>query len=43
MPRLISLGVIVVAVLFIVWLWADQTGQTSVETQPAPHAIDQDG
>lgn len=43
MPRLIALGVIVVAVLFIVWLWVDQTGRTSDGTQPAPHAIDQDG
>jgi hypothetical protein len=43
MPRLIALGVIVAAVLFIVWLWVDQTGRTSVGTQPAPHAIDQDG
>ncbi|WP_292398347.1 hypothetical protein [Mesorhizobium sp.] len=43
MPRIIALSVIVLAVLFIVWLWVDQTGRTSVETQPAPHAIDQGG
>ncbi|WP_292518807.1 hypothetical protein [Mesorhizobium sp.] len=43
MPRIIPWIAIVLAVLFIVWLWFDQTGRTSDGTQPAPHAIDQDG
>ncbi|SJM32598.1 hypothetical protein [Mesorhizobium delmotii] len=36
MPRLIALIVIVLSVVFIGWLWIDQTGQTSDGTQPAP-------
>jgi hypothetical protein len=43
MPRIIAWIAIVLAVLLIVWLWFDQTGRTSDGTQPAPHAIDQDG
>jgi cytochrome c-type biogenesis protein CcmH/NrfF len=43
MPRLIAWIAIVLAVVFIIWLWFDQTGRTSDGTQPAPHAIDQDG
>ncbi|WP_292180967.1 hypothetical protein [Mesorhizobium sp.] len=43
MPRLIALIVIVLSVVFIGWLWVDQTGRTSDGTHPAPHAIDQDG
>ncbi|MGX9575542.1 hypothetical protein [Mesorhizobium sp. f-mel] len=43
MPRIIAWVVIQLAVLFIIWLSFDQTGRTSDGTQPAPHAIDQDG
>ncbi|WP_352598424.1 hypothetical protein [Mesorhizobium sp. M0488] len=43
MPRLIAWIVIVLIVVFAAWLWFGREPTGNGGSQPAPHAIDQNG